>query len=407
MIIGIDASRANRKYKTGTEWYSYYLIKNLAEVDHKNTYWLYTDAPLVGGLLEVVKNHKNFKERNLRWPFSSFWTLGRLSLEMLIPWRRPRVLFVPAHSLPLFFPRRTVNTIHDIAFVREACVYEGLKTAKSHKFLKKFLLSCLKYYFYVTTGKFDYCAVDYLNWTTRFALEKARRIITVSDFTKQEIIDFYRTNPSKMVVVHNGYNNELYKKISDDQKIDKVRQKYGLNFSFLLCVGRMEKKKNIPLLIEAFALLKEKHPEIKEKLLFIGQAGYGYDQIKYAIEEYNLNSEVVTLGWVDEADMPYIHNTARAFVFPSRHEGFGIPVLQALACGLPTAVSDIPVLREVAGEAVLYFDKDDRYDMAEKLYALLTDTELRKKLAIAGREQAKHFSWKKCALETLEVLKKV
>jgi glycosyltransferase involved in cell wall biosynthesis len=111
------------------------------------------------------------------------------------------------------------------------------------------------------------------------------------------------------------------------------------------------------------------------------------------------------MGWVAEADLPVIYNGASAFVFPSRREGFGIPVIQALACGLPAAVSDIPVLQEVAGEAAIYFDKDDKEDMAEKLRIILTDDNLRTKLAQNGLDRAQQFSWKKCAEETLREIK--
>ena len=110
------------------------------------------------------------------------------------------------------------------------------------------------------------------------------------------------------------------------------------------------------------------------------------------------------IGWVEESDLAYIHNAARTFVFPSRHEGFGIPVIQALACGLPAAVSDLPVLREVAGDAALYFNKDNKHDMAAKLYQILTDETLRQNLSASGLERAKQFSWKKCATETLAEL---
>ena len=373
MIIGIDASRANRDFKTGTEWYSYYLIKNLAEIDAKNKYWLYTDKPLTGGLAELVQTHKNFQERLLKWPFDYFWTLGRLTLEMLKFWRRPRVLFVPAHSLPLIHPRRTITTIHDIAFTKEVEVYENTD-------------------------------LDYLNWSTKYALKHARRILTVSNYSKTEIMNTYKVRPEKIAVVHNGYNDAIYKKINDPQKTKEALEKYGITQPFILVVGRLEKKKNIPMLIEAFAILKEKHPEITDKLVLVGQAGFGYDEITYIIEEYDLNSQVLMIGWVEESDLAYIHNAARTFVFPSRHEGFGIPVIQALACGLPAAVSDLPVLREVAGDAALYFNKDNKHDMAAKLYQILTDETLRQNLSASGLERAKQFSWKKCATETLAEL---
>lgn len=402
MLIGIDASRANRNYKTGTEWYSYYLIKNLAEIDNDNRYFLYTDKPLVGGLSELIESHKNFKEKYLKWPFQYFWTLGRLSLQMSCC--RPRVLFVPAHAMPLIHPRRTITTIHDIAFKKEKAVYAEQTVDRGQKFLRRLIIAIIKHYFLLTTGKFKYDATAYLDWSTKFALKHARKVITVSQFTKDEIIATYKVNPDKIIVIHNGYNNLLYKPLDNKAKIKMVLDKYGLEGDYFLYVGRLEKKKNISALIEAFAIMRENNKEIKTKLVLIGHAGFGYDELKYVIEEFNLNNDVIMLGWVEEADMTYIYNAAKAFVFPSRHEGFGIPVIQSLACGVPTVVSDIPVLREVAEDAVLYFDKDDKYDMAAKLKQIVVDEDLRRNLIKKGLERAKNFSWKKCAAETLKAI---
>ncbi len=405
MTIGIDASRANREFKTGTEWYSYHVINNLAELDHRNNYLLYGLDPWRPELKQIIKEHRNVRGKILFWPFTYFWTLGRLSWEML--WRRPRILFVPAHTLPLIHPRRSIVTIHDIAFKKEKQVYEEQFVERGGRPLKRAIIFLLKHFSFLIGSGFKYEPTTYLDWSTKFALRHAKKIITVSQFTKNELINAYRVTPEKITVVHNGYDHNYYRVIKDQEKAIQVANGYGLDFPYLLYVGRLEKKKNIPFLVEAFALLKERHPEIKEKLVLIGQASFGYDEIKYIIEEYDLDQEVVMPGWISEADLPYLYNRAQAFVFPSRHEGFGIPVIQALACGLPTAVSDLPVMREVAGEAVIYFDKDNKEEMAEKLFQLLSDQELRDKLRLAGLEQAQQFSWEKCAAETLKVLQTV
>jgi len=363
MTIGIDASRANREFKTGTEWYSYYLIKHLAELDNQNRYLLYGFEAWRPELQQIIKEHKNIKGKILAWPFTYFWSLGRLSLEMIIA--RPKVLFVPAHVLPLIHPRRSVVTIHDIAFKKEKRVYEEQTIERGGKYLRALILFFIRLVSFFLGRGFKYEPTTYLDWSTRYALRHAKKIITVSQFTKNELINTYRAQPDKIMVVHNGYDNATYRQIIDQEQLEAVAKKYGLNFPYLLYVGRLEKKKNIPLLVEAFALLKEEHPEIKEKLVLIGQASFGYDEIKYIIEEYNLNNEVIMPGWVGETDLPYLYNQARVFIFPSRHEGFGIPVIQALACGVPTVVSDLPVMREVAGEAVLYFDKDSKESLAK------------------------------------------
>ncbi|MDP2944017.1 MAG: glycosyltransferase family 1 protein [bacterium] len=401
MIIGIDASRANLIHKTGTEWYSFYLIKNLAAIDKANTYWLYLNKPARSELIEAVRDNPNFSFKFLKWPFFSFWTLGRLTLEML--WCRPDVLFVPAHTLPLFSPRRTLNTIHDIAFVREANLYRAVEAKTGSAGARRLINFFVKL---LTLGRYRSDSVDYLYWSTAFALRHARKIIAVSEFTKQDILNLYPKTPAdKVVVIHNGYNNELYRRLpATPAKTAAVLDKYALEAPYFLYVGRLEKKKNISALVEAFASLKENHPEIKAKLVLIGDAGFGYDEIRYTIEEFNLNRKVVMPGWAAEEDMPYIMNAAAAFIFPSKHEGFGIPVLQALACGVPTAVSDLSVLREIAGDAVLYFNQNDKHLLAEAMEKILTDEDLRKTLVTRGLDRVKKFSWRKCAEETLALI---
>jgi len=403
MIIGIDASRANLSRKTGTEWYSFYLIKNMAKIDKENKYILYLNKPASPELKLAVKDNPNFVFKYLKWPFHSFWTLGRLTLEMI--WRRPDVLFIPAHTMPLIYARKTINTIHDIAFTRDNSLYRpaGVKTDGP---LSKRLIEILIYIF--TLGKYHSESLDYLDWSTKFALKKAKKIITVSNFTKNEILNVYpKTKASKLKVVHNGYNDDLYRVINDEAKVKAVLEKHDIEQPYFLYVGRIEKKKNTPALIEALAILRYSHPEIKEKLVLIGDASYGYDEVKYVIEQFNLNNEVIMPGWVDEADLPYIFNGASAFIFPSKHEGFGIPILQAMACGLPTAVSNIPVFREVAGEAVLYFNHNDSRAISEAMANLVTDENLKASLKSRGLNWVKNFSWEKCAHETLKEINNI
>lgn len=401
MIIGIDASRANLARRTGTEWYSFYLIKNLAETDRQNTYHLYLNQPARPELVEAVRANPNFSFVILNWPFPYFWTLGRLTLEMIF--RRPDVLFVPAHALPLFGPRRTVNTIHDLAFFREAKLYRSVPVKTERPLLRQLINFLVRL---VTLGHYQSDSLDYLFWSTPFALRHAAKIIAVSRATKQEILDIYPwVDPRKIAVVWNGYNEQAYPpRDATLETIKNVLDKYGLESPYFLYVGRLEKKKNTAALVEAFALLRENHPEIKTKLLLIGDAGFGYDEVTYVIQEFNLETQVMMPGWVEEADLPYIFSGARAFVFPSRYEGFGIPILQALACGTPVLASALPVLREVAGEAALYFDPKSREAMAEALFRIETEPDRRAALVAQGREWVKQFSWRRCAEETKKVL---
>ena len=398
MLIGIDASRANRQRKTGTEWYSFYLIENLAKLDQKNNYRLYLDKRPSPELQRIIEAHRNFSIKILGWPFFSFWTLGRLSLEMIFAC--PDVLFVPAHALPLFYPRKTITTVHDLAFMHEQNLYRPERVKTKSARARKTIHFLVKL---ITFGKYGADSVDYLYWSTDFALKHAAKIITVSESTKQDILTFFpKVKQSRIAVIYNGFNDKLYSPIFDKEKTKLTLNKYGFEAPYFLYIGRLEKKKNTATLIESFTIVKENNPDISEKLVLIGNAGYGYDEIQYVIEEFNLNREVIMPGWVLEEDMPYILNSASAFIFPSKHEGFGIPVIQALACGVPTAVSDIPVLHEIAADSVLYFDQNSKASMAQAMTDIIKDKKLREDLIIKGFARAKQFSWIKCAAETLK-----
>lgn len=398
MVIGIDASRANLKRKTGTEWYSFYLIENFARIDKKNKYILYLNSKPTAPLKEIIKDSPNFSFKVLGWPFHPFWTLGRLSWEMI--WHRPDVLFIPAHAMPLIYPKRTYNTIHDIAFTREKHLYRSDRVKTNRPFSRWIIEVLVRI---LTRGKYQSDSLDYLYWSTEFALKNSKKIITVSNFSKQEILSVYpQAEAEKIKVIHNGFNKNLYCLENDSTKIKHVLEKYDFKPPYFLYIGRIEKKKNIPALIEAMALLRDNHPGVKEKLLLVGDASFGYDEVKYCIEEYNLNEDVIMPGWIDEEDMPCILKAATGFIFPSKHEGFGIPVLQAMASGVPVALSNIPVFKEVAEDAGLYFDHEDKVAISEAMFTLVSNQELRQELIKKGFERSKFFSWEKCAKETLD-----
>ncbi len=400
MLIGIDASRANLKHKTGTEWYSFYLIKNLAKIDKENKYRLYLDTEPSIELKKAIQDNSNFSFKILRWPFRSFWTLGRLSLEMLF--KSPEILFVPAHGLPFFSPRRSINTIHDLAFLRDKSLYRSDKVKSKRIYSRNFINFIVKT---ITFGKYRATSLDYLYWSTKFALKRASKIIAVSHFTKKEIENFYpKVKSSKLHVVHNGYNSDLYNNNKDSDYINSVLNKYGLEKPYYLYVGRLEKKKNTPTLIEAMSIVKETYPEIKEKLVLIGNASFGYDEVKFMIEEFDLETDVVMPGWIEEIDMPAIFSAASAFIFPTKYEGFGIPILQAMASACPVAASDIEVLHEVAKDAAIYFDHNNPCSIALAMKSLVSEDGLRTSLIEKGLKRVESFCFEKCAKETLSII---
>ncbi|MDO8668385.1 MAG: glycosyltransferase family 1 protein [bacterium] len=429
MVIGIDASRANREFKSGTEWYSYYLIRELAKIDSTNQYVLYSDQPLTGGLADlmdeggeaggeikmengyqkIMSPHNNFKAKILNWPPAFLWTQIRLSLEMLF--YPPEALFIPSHTLPVVHPKKSVVTIHDIGFERLREVYSSDKIGSGRGSASIFFDFLAKLF---TVGEFRSNILDYHSWSTKFSLKHAKKIIAVSKFTKQELIDVYPAYrqaggapSSKIEVIYNGFNADLYKPVNDKQKINRVLDKYGIKAPYIFYVGRLEKKKNIARLVNAFVNLREKYKELNHKLVLVGNAGLGFEEVKYIIEEFDFNSEVIITGWAPEEDLPYIYRGASLFVFPSLYEGFGIPLLQAMASGVPIVASDIPAVSEITAGSAWLFNPRDRRDMAEKIAEVLLDNKLAEDLAGKGKIRVENFSLNKCARETLAVIEKI
>jgi glycosyltransferase involved in cell wall biosynthesis len=430
MLIGIDASRANRVHKSGTEWYSYYLIKELARLDKVNRYILYTDEPLRQDLVNLVKTeykehdpdnvieydrdgfqvikspHNNFRAKVLKWPFKYLWTQGRLSIEMIFS--RPDVLFVPSHTLPLIHPRKSIVTIHGIGFGHNRRLYEKSRmgpTGWKSRTLLDFLVRLF------TRGRFGANSDDYSIWSTIHGLRHAKKIITVSNFSKKEIIEAFGLErglrgklEDKIAVIYNGYDKKFRRLEADAEKKRQQLYKYGIEAPFIFYVGRLERKKNLTGLLEAFELMIERNKDIKHKLVLAGDASFGYDEIKYMINQYNLDDRVRKTGWIEEDDLPLIYNSADAFVYPSLHQEFGIALLQAMACGIPIAASNAASIPEVAGDAAIYFNPNDVDSISNSLELICTDSDLRKRLVEKGEQRVKNFSWEISAGRTLELI---
>jgi len=367
MIIGIDASRANKKNKTGVEWYSYHLIEEFKKLDRENQFFLYTNEPLRD---DLAKMPENFKECVLKWPIPRSWTIGRLSWEMKFGKNKCDLLFVPAHTIPLLNPKKSIVTVHDIGFEHFPDAY-GWADKLYHKLIIHFI--------------------------KRFAT----KIITVSNYSKQDLVKTYKIQPEKIKVIYNGYDNKKYKVIPDAR--EQLKQKFQITEPFILFVGRLELKKNVPRLVEEFARLKAKH-DLPHKLILVGKPGFGFEEVEQLIEKYNLKEQVIFPGWISDDDLPLFHNCADLFVFPSLFEGFGIPVLEAMACNAPVVCSNTTSLPEAAGEAGLLFDPLQVDQIVSRMEQVLLNPEVSEALREKGLEHVKNFSWQKCAQETLDEL---
>ncbi|MEK7618802.1 MAG: glycosyltransferase family 1 protein [Patescibacteria group bacterium] len=368
MQIGIDASRATRARKTGTEWYSYHLIKNLLECDKESTYVLYTQKN--GEFNPPFLIPQNAKQKKLWWPAPYLWTQGRLSLEMLT--RSPDTLFVPSHSLPIVTAPRTVTTVHDVGFRQ----WKSLIPAS------------------------DYA---YLEWSTRFALQHASPIIAISSFTRDELVRLFGADPAAIRVVPLGYDEEMYRPLLDPEYCNLLLDRCKIRKPFILCIGRIDGRKNIGVLLRAFERLKSRHPDLS--LVLVGPRGAGSAGLLRSLSASRYADSIHLRGWVREEDKVGLLNACECFVFPSLYEGFGLPILEAQACGAPIACSNTTALPEVAGAGAVYFDPHSISDITEKIEQVISDSSVRERIRHEGFANVKNYSWKKTAEATRDILR--
>ncbi len=369
MLIGIDASRAVTARRTGTETYSLHLIRALLALGEKHRFRLYFNRPPPVGLFPDGAELRVI-------PFPRLWTHLRLSWEMAV--RPPDLLFVPAHVLPLVHPRRSVVTVHDLGY----------------------------HYYPQAHTLFQNL---YLRWSTRYNARAAARILADSEATRQDLIRYYNTPPDKIVVVYPGRDESLAP-VSDPAILAAVRARYGLPGPYLLYVGTLHPRKNLGFLIAAFASnLYSPSSDLRSlfadlSLVLAGQKGWMYDDIFAQVRRLGLEQRVLFPGYVPDADLPALLSGALAFVFPSLHEGFGFPVLEAMACGTPVICSAASSLPEVAGDAALLVNPREVEDLTEALAQIVADEGLRRDLVARGFRQVQKFSWRHSAGQTLAVL---
>ena len=372
MLIGIDASRATVVRRTGTENYSLNLIRELLAQGQDQRYRLYFNQAPAANLFPAGADWRVI-------PFPRLWTHLRLSWEMLSD--PPDLLFVPSHVLPVAHPRRTVVTVHDLGY----------------------------HYYPEAHTTFQNL---YLRWSTRHNARAATRLLADSQATRQDLIRYYDTPEEKIAVVYPG-RDETLAPVAGEESLAGIRARYGLSESYLLYVGTLHPRKNLVRLVQAFAALLQSLAASSDRrkdglqLVLAGQKGWHYDEIFAEVRRLGLTERVVLTGYVPGADLGGLLSGALAFVFPSLYEGFGLPVLEAMACGTPVVCSATSSLPEVAGDAALLVDPLDTEEISRALDQIVVDDSLRQVLVERGFQQVQRFSWQRCAQETLQVLEDV
>lgn len=373
MKIGIDASRAFVEEKTGVERYSSDLIEALLKLpEAKDHEWiLYTKQPITNEQLRVGEN---VKVVSIEMP--RLWTQGGLAFRTWVD--RLDVLWVPAHTLPVFrkWGLKTVVTIHGVEY----------------EYLPKFYGEWSRWH---------------LTWSTEYAVCEATRIIAVSQFTRNELCQRLGADLSKIEVVHEGVRQEARNSKLEVQK-DEILGKYGFKRnSYILFVGTVQPRKNLVRLIEAFARLGDRGL----KLVVAGKLGWQYEDVLEASKKFGVANRVTFTGYINDADRYILLQNAIVYVQPSLTEGFGLPILEAMAAGVAVAAADVGAMPEIVNgkekSAAVVFDPMNVEQIAKCLKLLVSDGGLREKIIREGYTRVKEFSWEKAARKTLKVLESV
>lgn len=374
MRIGIDARWIFPKI-SGIGAYTRRLIENLAKIDSLNQYFIFSNN---SGLIE--KFHLTQKSN------FSLVTLpvlpNSLGNQYLLPLKFKKLKLDIFHSPHFFAPLKfkgpeLIVTIHDLI---PLCFPHYTPRAKKVKFfwLFKFILKQVS--------------------------QKAKKIITISENSKKDLVQSLKIEEGKIEVIYNGVS-PTYRPLPFEDTKNKLAGVVPEKALVLLFVGRFDPYKNITGLIRAFKDLKSDFPELK--LVIVGEIDRRYPEGQNLVKELKLGEEVIFTGYLEEEDLVYWYNRAKIFILPTFYEGFGLPVVEAFASGCPVITSRLASLPEVAGQAGILIDPHNQTELTEAIRRLLTDFQLREELRQKGLARAKIFTWERTARETLDVYEKI
>ncbi len=368
MKIGIDARMYSTEF-TGIGRYVYELTRHLAETDTKNEYVLFMNEPEFSMYEPPNKRFSkvlvNARHYSLKEQLSYYWALERAGLDLM---------HFTHFNAPMLYRRPSIVTIHDLTL----SFFPGKKMNSA---------------FYRAA----------YNLVLKTSVKHAKKVIAVSENTKQDLVDIVHVNPGKVEVIYEGVC-EHFGPRADKEKVEDVMRKYGISKEYLLYTGVWRGHKNLVNLIRSFALLREGPEGFDLSLVITGEEDPYYPEVKRTVSELGLEHHVIYTGMVPEAELVTLYQGATAYVFPSLYEGFGLPPLEAMRCGTPVVASRTSCIPEICGEHnAVYFDPYDPEDMANGIRRVLLDENLRDELRECGLKHSLKFSWEKMAEKTLKV----
>ena len=372
MRIAIDYTPAINQ-TAGIGRYTRSLVQALADIDAENEYvlfyaysgrekppWRFADRP------NFVEKAASVSDRTL----AILWHRLRLPLPINLLVGNVAIYHATDFVLPPLRRTSGIVTVHDLSFI-------------------------------LFPDHADSGLVTYLERAVPPSIRRAQLVLADSENTRNDIICLLDAEPESVEVLYAGVDRRFVV-IDDEEYLDTVRQRHGLAWPFVLSVGTIERRKNLSRLVQAYGRLRSRR-EALPKLLIVGRRGWLYEDVFEAVADLALEDEVIFLGYVPEADLPALYNLAEVFVYPSLYEGFGLPPLEAMACGTPVVAANTSSLPEVLGDACLSVSPTDIDGLADAIDRVLSDTELRRSLRQKGLARAMRFTWEAAAQRLLEL----
>lgn len=372
MRIGIDYTAAVNQ-RAGIGRYTRCLVGALAELDDQNEYVLFYAHGGQDNVGPFFADRPNFHERPVRLSqrnLAIIWHRLRLPIHVERVTGPLNLFHSPDYNLPPLRCGRGIVTVHDLSFLLfPECHDRNLR--------------------------------EYLERTVPLSVSRATLVLADSNNTMNDLVCLLDARPERVRVLYPGVDERL-RRVEDEEVLRAAREKFGLHFPFILYVGTIEPRKNLGRLIQAYARLKTRR-QLEHKLVIAGQKGWLYDDVFRRAVDLRVGEDVIFPGYISDDDLPSLYSLADAFVFPSLYEGFGLPPLEAMACGTPVVTSTVSSLPEVAGDAALLVNPTDVDELAQAIARVLDDGDLRRRLSAKGVERAGSLTWRAAAKSLLEI----
>jgi len=383
MKIAIEAVNANKPPEHGCETYLYNLIRSIFEIDRKDTFYLYVDQP-VNEQARIIRDNVIYRHvREIKYLyglckrtfFDDPWSEFFVALDLLLRVRPDIYIFTAGSRLPFIKPYLTLCTVHDFS---TQTIPDCYSDQQRHQFINNISTS----------------------------LKAADHVVAVSNRTKKDAIDFVGLPEDKITVIYHGYNRQIFNINRDQTKLSQIKKKLNISSTYIITTGMIHPKKNLVRLARAFKSVKSAG-KFDGQLLIVGPDKYKGDEIRREIKGIDSAGDIIFAGCLPILEMAELIKGAELFVFPALYEGFGLSLLEAMACGIPVVAANAGALPEVADGNVLLVDPYDVEKMSQAMAEALNNSGLRNQLRQGALRRAEQFSWDKAARQYLNLFKEL